>query len=554
MPLLRSTLSNPAESAIRAFETVSDTLERREAAPLKRELMAQEIADKKLRREREEEDIKWNEQYRARMKKQYALEDQLQLDHKNMGYLSSAVDKFKSGKSAVDLDENEIDAVLMSSNTWANWKDLPPDKWADMHKDLKTLKEGMKQHGPQIMTAMENGGKLEKKQAPEIFDAMNRTEAFGGSGTNFSAMYFKGGNVVFEKEEKDDNGNTKYVPVRVPGDDPNRPVLQIPVQLLGATINSQADAADWLEQIMMQKGNKEVGERRAKLKENQNQMRVLIAGQRAVDPILERNPNENVNVIRNAYKKAAQELAEKEKIAVDPKVLSKEADDYVASRVPQKKLTNEADLAERSTEVDEKGKPTPSAIRAEEALKKLTEAKRGEKNPPAPPRRTLMDLRVIAQGKGEESEAAKKAIKEHEAFELNKEKTKADESRKTKEGGKERGLTPVQIRAEKDKVSSIIVKEFRKGDKNIEVEADLDLEPEEKEKLEDVRSKMFKLIDEGKSAEEAKDLALKESKVSKLKPIDDATRKSVKKKFPPTTPVKEVEKYLKSQGFNPETW
>jgi hypothetical protein len=160
--------------------------------------------------------------------------------------------------------------------------------------------------------------------------------------------------------------------------------------------------------------------------------------------------------------------------------------------------------------------------------------------------------------KGWSLKAPEKAETEHEKGmrKLREREVELKEGKETKEA---KGLTPAQIRAEKDKIPKILLMAFRKGNKEIEDESQLRLQPAEKTKYKTAKKRMNELVEQGKSAEEAKDIALEEAGgISALQPI---TKEAITKienmpriKKMPRGPAKKkaMEDAARDMGFDPE--
>ncbi|MFA6509928.1 MAG: hypothetical protein WCV62_05685 [Candidatus Peribacteraceae bacterium] len=169
MGFLRSVQSNPIESAIKSFGEMSDILQKRDEAPLRRELLAQEIADKKLSSEKTRAEMdqkaKENEEW-SRATGIKKVDDETKA---TLGHLLGA-DAENEAAKAEGRDPNytpeQQDAVF---KTLGKNPLLDPDK-VDVQTDaIRKVRGFIKEKAPQLM----KGGVLNREQAPDTFDAFD---------------------------------------------------------------------------------------------------------------------------------------------------------------------------------------------------------------------------------------------------------------------------------------------------------------------------------------------------------------------------------------------
>jgi hypothetical protein len=484
------------------------------------------------------------------------------MNEEMIGHLASASQILGKGGSIDDLDDDQRTSLIMAHNVSASHKNVPREQWGAVNKDLKLMGSKLKEYAPKIMEAMEKGGTIEKEQDPALFDAINRLHIFGGADTNVNKIMFQGNNVMLQQENKDEKGNTRFGPVTIPN---SEHPLVIPAPIFAGTIKAGAQWADYFDQLHMKLGDKAYIAKAQEAERTQKKMSVLLAGNYAVDKLYgEGSKKPSQSEMENAFLKAASEENQRAGGVASVEEIRKVAHEYSVGKVPAVKNENEIELAKRAAKKGEDGKPTPDALEADEALKKLADAKRGEKNPPAPPRRTLMDLRVIAQGKGEEAEAAKKAVKEHESFEMNKEKTKTADAVKKKEAGKpevspaERRRRDTEVKSYTEKVMGYFSKDLVVPDEDSKTDVMKRKNAQEyRTYLEDKRAELFdkfmekvdEIQDEGTNSGKAFEESKKEleNRETNLKPITPEIEKQIRAKKPKTRG--EAEAMMKKMGY-----
>ncbi len=169
MPLLRSVYSNPVQSAIESFSTLSDVLDRREMAPLQRERIAQEIAESKLRSDREQTQDVFEQKKRLEWEKAIGRENATKEKIDMLGNYLSADQELsaaqKEGRKPILTDAHKKAFFdLLGSNTL-----FDPDKVDQQTEDIRKIQDFMKTNADQLM----QGGRLDLDKHPEIKAAVN---------------------------------------------------------------------------------------------------------------------------------------------------------------------------------------------------------------------------------------------------------------------------------------------------------------------------------------------------------------------------------------------
>jgi hypothetical protein len=349
MRLLRSALSDPISVGINSFRSISDVLNQQESLKMRRSLMEREAAESQVRMEREKqgieaekENIGWNKQMRSRMGMEWAREDDLR-------NFNAAVSKLDSGQN---LEVSDYDSILKAAHGMPNWKDLKPEQWSEVHNNLRSLKTGIDHIWPQIAEVWGKGQGvyINRSQAPELFSAFDKIPSYGGAVNrgkdrhgetegvekSLERIYFdpRNGTMTPLLRVKDSKGDTYEAPMTADrGNDPNAPVLQLPVQIFNAHLNAQLKMADWADSVRMKLGDKEVAKRHEAQKETLKQNEVWLAGEDSVEELLTKNPNATANELRNAFKKSVREKAKEKGIAIAEKDITNEAA-KISERLP----------------------------------------------------------------------------------------------------------------------------------------------------------------------------------------------------------------------------
>jgi predicted metal-binding transcription factor (methanogenesis marker protein 9) len=167
---MRSVFSDPIAAGIRSFGDVSDIMERRERAPLEREIMAQDLADKRLYEERTRKTMEFEEKERAEKQKIWGIGNQLRDEIKNN--FESALKRepgVRSGKEK--WTDSEADALLTASGSMAN---IDLGKLDEQAEAATNLKKGLAALEPQIMQSPQPKIVINRDQAPELFDSFEK--------------------------------------------------------------------------------------------------------------------------------------------------------------------------------------------------------------------------------------------------------------------------------------------------------------------------------------------------------------------------------------------
>lgn len=170
MSILRSVSSNPIEAGIKAFGDMSTILQQREEAPLRRELLAAEIADRRIRTERGQQEIEQKDKENAEWERVTGLK-RVDDDTKAMlGNLSAAqveADAAQREGREPNYTPEQQDAVF---NALGKNPMFDPDK-VDVQTDaIRKVRTFMRDNAPLLM----QGGRLDREQVPEVFDAFDK--------------------------------------------------------------------------------------------------------------------------------------------------------------------------------------------------------------------------------------------------------------------------------------------------------------------------------------------------------------------------------------------
>lgn len=177
-----SPLSDPVAAGINAYSTMTKTLEDQDTAPLKKELMASEIADRRLRQEKTRGDIDESNKRRDMYGKMGDYMSELaaldQKDHAN----PSSVGNYSDGEQTT-LAKAVVDAHLLPGNNVSN---------IDQKKASIEKLGQFWQKNPQIV---EKGGIVDFEKIPEagaafkdtfedVLNKQGRQTKYGGVGEN----------------------------------------------------------------------------------------------------------------------------------------------------------------------------------------------------------------------------------------------------------------------------------------------------------------------------------------------------------------------------------
>ena len=164
--MTRSVYSDPVGSAINAFESVTSALDTHAAQKQSRELMAQEIADKRLESEERQKTAARTEEQWGWTKKAYQTEEDYKQNIKDMDLISSAYSKSLQGIEPSDEESTAI--IRQHGNTTFGTGDV--DKKIT---SAQTLQNGLAQLTSVIQNSPNPGVKITKDQAPQLIDAVN---------------------------------------------------------------------------------------------------------------------------------------------------------------------------------------------------------------------------------------------------------------------------------------------------------------------------------------------------------------------------------------------
>jgi hypothetical protein len=335
---------------------ILDTLEDRPAKQRLRELQV-------AKGEREEAEAtantQWEKDRRDHVRKEWGDSDQIKFDTKQARLFQSARDGLASGR---DLTEEEEGAYLMATHQAVDWKNKTPEEIDKFHKDIKALHDDIAKYTPSIMNAMEKGGKIERTQAPDLFNKFDAvydvTKGPNDKEKSLNAVYFQGGKMVPVYEKVDQDGNKTYGPAIVGNPkDPNAVVMSMPVQMLMSDLQHKKELAEGYDQLRMKYGDDELAKKREKARESLKESESFRAGELAVQEYITKkgkNYTHNVNELRNAYTTAAREKAKELGIPLDQKKLSEGAKEYLPEK--QSKSDTEWDVRRKAAEGDPESK------------------------------------------------------------------------------------------------------------------------------------------------------------------------------------------------------
>lgn len=170
MPILKSVTSNPIESAIKAFGDVSDILQKRDEAPLRRELLSAEIADRRLRTERGQKEQEQKAKENAQTEREWGIKNADSDTKVMLGNLQAAQiegDAARAEGRDPKYTTEQQDAIF---KTLGKNPMFDPDK-VDVQTDaIRKVRTFMKENAPALM----QGGRLDREKAPEVFDAFDK--------------------------------------------------------------------------------------------------------------------------------------------------------------------------------------------------------------------------------------------------------------------------------------------------------------------------------------------------------------------------------------------
>ncbi len=164
-----SAYANPISSAIHSFREVSDVIRENQEAPLRRELLAQEVADRRLNAERTRKTMEHEEKVRAQWERETGIKNITQDKIRELtDYLSadSELDAATKENRPPKLSDAQKKAVfgLLGDNPL-----FDPDKVDEQTDGIRTLRNFMRQNAPTLT----KGGRLDLSQYPEIEKAAN---------------------------------------------------------------------------------------------------------------------------------------------------------------------------------------------------------------------------------------------------------------------------------------------------------------------------------------------------------------------------------------------
>jgi hypothetical protein len=386
MPL-RSVYSDPIAAGIKAFGDVSETLNRRE-------LTAQTIADRRLHAEGEEQRQKAVEEDRVYIKKIQQQHLQENFDKNMTGDLLSAHNKLTNGEP---LNDQEELAYLAASNRALNFKDKTPKEITEITKNIRVLHEGIQKIFPDVQKAIQaGGGYIERSSAPDLFNAFDSVPTYGadidkgtdrhgseeGVKKSLDRIYItKEGTMIPYLRVEDSKGQVYYAPATAGrSGDPNAAVLQLPVQLFGAHVESQVGMAKNIESILMKYGHGEFAKKRKAAGEVATRSETYLIGERAVMTALADNPRTDVNTLRNAYKTSVREAAKEKGIAIPEKEIDEGAKSYIPEKQPRAMGSPAGrEIEDRARIVAEYGEDSPEVKRFDDGAAALHE--KADKNP-----------------------------------------------------------------------------------------------------------------------------------------------------------------------------
>jgi hypothetical protein len=343
--LLQSMYSDPIASAIKTFSTLDDIMGRHEDRATRRELMAENLADRRLQAERQKDADAWQKKVQADTEKGWGKRDEVAFDTRMAQRLASASEKLRSNK---DLDEDEEMAYLAASNHALNWKDLSTDQLDGVHKSIRSLRDGLTKIGPALQQAIQSGkgGTISREQAPELFDAFDAVYGDqinkGTDRTGKPAQEKKIDKIFIDPKDqtlvaqlrvKDADGKEYYAPMTADrGNDPNAAVLKLPIPLFIADMQAKINFADGLDLLRMKYGDKELTKKREEARETMKQSEAYRAGELAVMDALGKNRTAGVNELRAAGSKALRDKAKELGIAVPEKDITAWTKEFVAEK------------------------------------------------------------------------------------------------------------------------------------------------------------------------------------------------------------------------------
>jgi hypothetical protein len=165
----RSVFSNPIESGLRAAREMVGIMRDVDEAPLRRELLAQEVADKRLSSERTKKTMEYEDKVRAQWEKaigrENATKDRIEALSLFAGAHSELEAAAKEGRKA-NLTPAHKKAVF---DLLQNSELFDPDRIDEQLTGIRTVRGFMAQNAE----ALQQGGKVDLEKYPEVQNALN---------------------------------------------------------------------------------------------------------------------------------------------------------------------------------------------------------------------------------------------------------------------------------------------------------------------------------------------------------------------------------------------
>lgn len=226
---MRSPYSNPLGAGLNAFTQVVNTMEGLEASKQRRELMAQDAADRKMRNERESEE--WD-----RKKKAWNEQDERKIGQDKLDAFVVVREKIaqaEANKQSLDLTSLPAEELASVLAVGDKLKLLNADGTPNSRKVAAARLVSQTIRREDFQKGVVGGGKLDISKMPDIQEALNElfgddwgesTDKAGNKTKNkINQLYFKDGNVSFGVEVNVPTGAVNPV---LP--DKGKPVYSIP--------------------------------------------------------------------------------------------------------------------------------------------------------------------------------------------------------------------------------------------------------------------------------------------------------------------------------------
>lgn len=314
---MRSYLSDPVGAGVNAFATITDVVGREENRAMRRELMDREKAQQDIQMQAQTEQLKAFREDREFLRKTRMNEEELMK-------LAAAKETWAAGGT---LSDEDFPRIIKAGLVSERFKDVPPEEWPRLNKNLQTLRTGIDKLWPTLNGQLSKGQGVyvTDEQAPEWFNALNvvygkeinrgQSEygAENAAEKRITRIYLdprNGTMTPYLRVKNAASGDEYYAPMTYDrGTNPDSPVLQIPYQLFAATLNADVDMSKMLDAAMIRLGSKETLKVAQAQRETLKKNDVFAAGDIAIEELLTKNPRASIDKRKNVASRAIAEKA-----------------------------------------------------------------------------------------------------------------------------------------------------------------------------------------------------------------------------------------------------